>query len=323
MKVTSLPDNTVSVVIPVFNAAAWIKETIDSILTQTYPVLEVLVVDDGSTDETAGIVQAYDNLVVYISQKHCGVSAARNRGISTAKGDLIAFIDGDDYWHPRKIEAQIKLLNKSGYAWASCETQPFDSDTRQYIYGLTLPMQDGDVLAPLFLNNFIGSATPIVRRSVFDHVGYFNEAYEARIGEDWDMWLRIASNYPLGVVYQKFAYQRLHPGSTMSSTSMKEKVQSLVGVIERAVNKETYRLKPLKRQALANIYYSAGVRLVKQDQYRDAREYFLRELQCRPMKVESWIYLFMSMTGQGVSKILINLKRLLLKHLGKFEENET
>lgn len=309
---------SVSVVIPAHNSAAWIRETLDSILTQTCPVLEILVVDDGSTDNIVDILRWYHEPVKYVYQGHRGVSSARNSGIRMAKGDFVAFIDADDFWHPGKIKAQLELLFEQELMWVSCETQPFDSNTQQAVKDLTLPMQDGDVLESLLMNNFIGSATPMIRRSVFDRAGYFNEAYEARIGEDWDMWLRIASYYPLGVVREKLAFQRLHSGSTMSSTSMKEKVLCLVGVIERAVDREPRRLNPLKHNALANIYYRAGVQLMKENQYGQAREYFFLELQCRPLKIESWIYLFMSMAGPGVSKMLIIIKRLLWKRFGDF-----
>ncbi|MBV5323517.1 glycosyltransferase family 2 protein, partial [bacterium] len=139
---------------------------------QTYTVLEILVVDDGSTDNTAGIVRSYPEPVKYVYQEHHGVSSARNMGIRMAKGDFVAFIDSDDYWHPAKVERQIDLLIENKLEWVSCETQPFDSVTRQYIEGLTSPMQEGDVLKPLLMNDFIGSATPIVRRNVFDRVGY-------------------------------------------------------------------------------------------------------------------------------------------------------
>lgn len=303
--------DTVSVIIPVFNAAAWIQQTIESILTQTVPVLEILAVDDGSTDNTADIIREYGSPVVYINQQHQGVSAARNRGIRTAKGNLIAFIDGDDHWHPRKLEAQIRLMEQKDLQWVSCEIQPFDSDTGAFVDGLTSPMQDGDVLKALFLNNFIGSATPLVRRNVFDQVGLFNEAYEARIGEDWDMWLRIASLHLLGVVYEKLAFLRLHGSSAMSSTSMNEKVKCLVGVVERAVERDSARLAPLKGKALAGIYYNAGVQSFKQGQYRQAYDYFLLELKYHPLKIESWVYLLMTKLGPGFSRRLVNLKRFV------------
>ena len=315
-------DSTVSVVIPTFNAAPWLKETIDSILTQTYPVLEILIVDDGSTDGTADIAKSYATPVIYIRQEHGGVSSARNRGIGSAKGEFIAFIDGDDYWHPQKIEAQIKLLIEDKLDWVSCETQPFDSITRSAVNGLVAPIPNGDILKPLFMNNFIGSATPVVRRSIFDQTGLFNESHDARIGEDWDLWLRIASGHPLGVVYEKLAFQRLHNTSTMSSTSMQEKVNCLTGVIERAVERDMSRLINLKSKTLAGIYHNAGVQLFKQNQYKEARAFFLSDLKHRPQRIESWIYLLMTLAGPGMFRPIINLKRFLEKQLNIFGKNK-
>ncbi len=302
---------SVSVIIPTYNSASWINETVQSILKQTYPVLEILVVDDGSTDNTVDVVSSYQNPIKYIYQNHRGVSSARNRGIQMARGDLIAFLDADDYWDPRKIEAQVNLLHDRSLMWVSCETQPFDAITRTMIREITSPMQEGDILDALLLNNFIGSATPIVRKSIFEQVGYFNEAYDARIGEDWDMWLRIASRYPLGVVRERLAFQRLHSDSTMSSTSMAEKVKALEGVIYRAVTNNYEKLKPFEPFALANIYYSAGVQLMKQDQYRDAQSYFFRELRYRPLKLDTVVYLFLTLLGPEISGPILKLKHLL------------
>jgi glycosyltransferase involved in cell wall biosynthesis len=304
---------SVSVIMPAYNAEPWINEAIDSILAQTFPVLEILAVDDGSTDNTAEIIHSYPEPVKYIYQEHRGVSAARNTAIRAAKGDFVAFIDADDYWHPRKIELQVNLLAEKKLEWASCETQAFDSTTREYIDGLFAPMRDGDILQPLLLNDFIGSATPIVRRTVFERAGYFNEEYDARIGEDWDMWLRIASEYPLGVVREKLAFHRLHSTSTMSTTSIADRTRSLVGVVERALKRNPEELDGIAKQALANIYHGAGVRLMKQDEYKDARQYFLKELRYRPFNLETWVYILLSIAGPGISKALISIKRLLFK----------
>jgi hypothetical protein len=105
-----------------------------------------------------------------------------------------------------------------------------------------------------------------------------------------------------------------------SVTSMKEKVRGLEGVVTRATNREPDRLILLRRTALANIYYRAGVQLIKQDQYRQSREYFFRELQCHPLKIESWIYLFISIAGANISKPLIDLKRSLWKYLDELRK---
>lgn len=317
------PALTVSVIIPAFNVAAWIKQAIDSILAQTFHVLEILVVDDGSTDETANIIRGYGAPVVYINQQHKGVSAARNRGIMTAKGNLIAFIDGDDYWHPRKLESQIRLFEQQkDLQWVSCETQPFDSATGAFIDGLTPSMWNGDILTALFLNNFIGSATPLIRRNVFDQVGLFNEAHEARIGEDWDMWLKIASIHPLGVAYEKLAFLRLHGASAMSTTSISEKVECLVGVIERAVERDFARLTRLRGKALAGVYYNAGLQSFRQEHYLQAQNYFLRALKYRPFNIESWAYWLITKLGPGFSNQIIALKRRPKEHSRQAKKHE-
>ncbi|MBI5963253.1 MAG: glycosyltransferase [Chloroflexi bacterium] len=306
---------SVSVVITAYNASKWIHRTLDSVLTQTYPVLEVIVIDDGSTDHTARIVQSYGDKVNYVYQENFGQPIARNNGIRISKGDFIAFVDADDYWHSQKLEKQINMILSKGLAWVVSDGE-WINDKDEKVELPSPPMQEGDVFESLIMGNFIMSATPVIRRDVFDQIGYFNEDPEARIGEDWDMWLRIAAQFPLGIVHEKLAHVRLHAYSMMSVTSMKEKVRGLEGVIARAAGRKFRKINSLKRCALANIYYRAGVQLIKQNQYKAAREYFFRELQYRPLKIESWIYLFIAITGTGMAKLLINLKRILWDRLG-------
>lgn len=307
--------SSISVVITAYNASKWIRRTIDTILSQTYPALEVIVVDDGSIDNTAEIVLSYGNNVKHVYQVNCGQPIARNRGIRLAKGGFIAFVDADDYWHIQKLEKQIDLIQSQGLAWVVSDAEWVD-DKEEKIELSKLLMVEGNVFTNLLKGNFIISATPVVRREVFDQVGYFNEDPEARIGEDWDMWLRIASRYPLGVVREKLAYVRLHSYNMMSVTSMAEKVLGLEGVVLRAIDRQASELHVLKRDALASIYYWAGVELVKQNQYREARKYFFRELRYRPLKIESWVYLFMTITGAKISNLFISIKRFFWKQSG-------
>ncbi|MHC5139531.1 MAG: glycosyltransferase family 2 protein, partial [Planctomycetota bacterium] len=102
---------TISAVIPAYNAAKYIARSIDSVLAQTHPVDEIVIVDDGSTDNTAAIIKDYGDKVRYIHQPNAGVSAARNTGIEAATGNWIAFLDADDEWLPEKIKRQVENLN--------------------------------------------------------------------------------------------------------------------------------------------------------------------------------------------------------------------
>ena len=173
----------ISVVITAYNASKWIRATIDSIIAQTYPVLEVIVIDDGSTDDTDKVVASYGKNVKYIFQKNSGQPAARNVGIRMAQGNFIAFVDADDCWHPQKIEKQINLIQSQGWAWVVNDSEWVNPDGEKLEFP-SLLIQEGNILNALMMGNFIISATPVIRRDVFDQVGYFNEDPKAHIGED-------------------------------------------------------------------------------------------------------------------------------------------
>src|SRR5262249_48156267 len=115
---SSIPQSLVSVIIPTFDRSAWVGEAIASVLAQTYPHLELIVVDDGSHDATPEVVQAFGPALTYIRQARAGVSAARNRGVAASRGALVAFLDSDDLWLPGKIAAQVALLQQQPHVQA-------------------------------------------------------------------------------------------------------------------------------------------------------------------------------------------------------------
>jgi glycosyltransferase involved in cell wall biosynthesis len=194
-------NHLVSVIIPVFNAVRTIEATLASALRQTYPSLEVIVVDDGSSDGTAAIVEAKaltDPRIRLIRQRNAGVAAARNYGLAMAAGDLIAPLDADDLWHRDKIARQVRRFDQAGghtgvvYCWST----DIGMDDRIVAHRLDLDRFEGNVLPALILGNFLGNASvPLIRRSELEAVGGWDPALRAQGAqgcEDWSVYLRLA-----------------------------------------------------------------------------------------------------------------------------------
>lgn len=283
----------VSVIIPAYNAARWIAETIDSVLVQTFRDFEVIVVDDGSTDETPEIVAKYGNSVRHVRKENGGESSARNAGVRAAHGKYVAFVDADDLWLPEKIELQMKLFTKCpDLAWAYCDALVFDGQTNQVLWKIsdTTKPYEGDILRPLLLDNFIGSPTPIIRRDVFDVAGYFDESPLIRIGPDWDMWLRIAAKHAIGYVAQPLAKYRWHSSSMTGTTGPQYTFESKLRVIENAVAREPKRLADLRGRAIANLCTIMGKWMVKRNEDAKAREMFIRAIRYYPYDIRILAY---------------------------------
>ena len=182
----------VSVVIPTYNRRGMVQDAIDSVFSQTYRPLELIVVDSGSNDGTKEAVLGLDKGVIYLESKTKGPSSARNMGISSATGDYIAFLDDDDLWHPEKIEIQIEFLKRHpDVAMVSSDTVSQDED----ITPKNEPWIFGDLYPRLFMESFVSTPTVVVRRDVVEEVGGFNEKYIR--AEDYDLWLKIAKVFPI------------------------------------------------------------------------------------------------------------------------------
>jgi glycosyltransferase involved in cell wall biosynthesis len=211
----------VSVVIAAFNAERYIEETCRSVLGQTYPALELIVVDDGSTDRTSEVVDAIatlDDRVRLIRQPNRGVAAARNRGIAEASGEFIAPLDADDLWAPAKLERQVRRMRDGGertglvycwWAWINEVSDVLDRSPRWDVEGCVWPQ--------LMEVNFTGSASvPMFRRKCLEELGgYCVGLRDAGSGgcEDWDVALRVAERYQTAVVPAVLVGYRRHAAS--------------------------------------------------------------------------------------------------------------
>jgi len=211
----------VSVVIPAFNAAPTIDAALQSVFAQTYERFEVIVVDDGSTDATAACVDKWGDRVVSIRQANAGPGRARNIGIARARGRLIAILDADDAWMPRKLERQVAYFDRfpeTGLVHgrtlidaaplaaiaAAGDSAPIDPAPDPPEYAFTEVFHGTIVVQAL---------TVMARRDVVIEVGGFDERREIHV-EDWDLWLRIAARYPIGFLPTRLAVYR--PGGGMS-----------------------------------------------------------------------------------------------------------
>src|SRR5687768_13428667 len=153
----------VSVVIPVYNAAAFVREAVDSALAQTHSDTEVIVVDDGSTDETPAILAAYGDRIRVHRQRNTGVGGARNTATRLATGDWLAFLDADDVWAPRKIEAQLNAVGDGAWVYTNRFNFGARGPVPEVQSDVTL-MTDGDVFVPLLLRgNFITMSSAMMR----------------------------------------------------------------------------------------------------------------------------------------------------------------
>lgn len=213
----------VSVIIPAYNAAKFIAKTIESVLSQTYKNIEVLVIDDGSQDATAEIVRSIaqkDSRVVLLQQENSGVAAARNLGIDKSKGEFIAPIDADDIWYPQNLEKQVQCILQAEPSVGLVYSWSVDINEQDKLTGdFRSAKIEGNVFTTLLCHNFLGNASStLIRRSCVEKIGGYNtqlKAQDAQGCEDWDFYLRIAEHYQFKVVPEFFiGYRKI--ANTMS-----------------------------------------------------------------------------------------------------------
>src|SRR3989338_2869812 len=208
----------VSVIIPTYNYGHVVCEAVESVLHQTYTNLEVIVVDDGSQDDTRQRVEKYRDRIRYVYQPNKGLSAARNTGIKEAKGDYIAILDSDDIWLPTKIEEQMKVFAQyPEVGLISCSGIEVDENGKV----LDKVPRKGfsskkELMENLISRNVIsGGSNAIFKKECISKVGLFDE--DLNSAEDWDMWLRIANHYDVNVIDHPLVKMRVSQNSMSSA----------------------------------------------------------------------------------------------------------
>ena len=226
-------DPLVSIIVPVRNGERFIRRTLESALTQTYHPIEIIVVDDGSTDRTAPIVDALascDKRCNLIRRSHSGVSASRNFGVSQARGALIAPLDADDLWHPQKIARQVAVMQSSSatVGLVYCWTIEIDEDDIIIPQAIDTGIAEGRVLVDVIARAGIitSGANPLIRRCYFDAAGGYDSSVE--FGEDWKLQLCLADICEFAVVPAYLVGYRRSTGSASKNiTGMARSMENI------------------------------------------------------------------------------------------------
>lgn len=266
-------DKLVSVIIPAYNHQNYIVECIESVLNQTYTNIQLIVINDGSKDNTAEVVRNYineNNLVniEFFSNHNQGLCKTLNFGIKKSKGDYIAILASDDSWLPRKIEEQISLLENNiaiGLVYSDAyiiggnvKTTHKYSDYKPSIKKKFLnSIQNVNVYKSLLIENFVLASTVLMRKSVIDNIGDFDVSL---LFEDYDMWLRITRKYPISYIDQPLGYYRMH-NSNMSN-SKKIMLRGTRQILSKHLNDESTFGKPrLKLMIYIRFYFRSIINL--------------------------------------------------------------
>ena len=196
----------VSVIIPTYNRAWALAEAIDSVLVQDYNNFELIIVDDGSTDNTPNLLNEFAGKLKLIRQENAGVSAARNRGIAAARGDFIAFLDSDDTWLPQKLSGQMDFMIRCPEALI-CQTQEIwiRNNTRVNPRACHKKLS-GMIFEPSLALCLVSPSAVMIKKNLFDKVGYFDERLSAC--EDYDLWLRVSCRFPVYLVDEPLVIKR-------------------------------------------------------------------------------------------------------------------
>lgn len=274
--------STVSVIIPTYNYGRFIRDAIESALAQTYPALEILVIDDGSTDDTESIVANFGDRVRYVKQANAGVCSARNRGAAESSGQYVAFMDSDDMWLATKLEKQMAVFTRDPeIKLMHCGMREFDSETGKTLR-ILIDGKDGWVADGLLLWEgpvIIGpGGTIVVDRRIFDDVGGFDPTL--KVGEDWDFCYRVARTYKVGFVAEPLVEYRSHSAAAHRNVADMEK--GMGRFYEKAFMTTDLDVLKLKPRAFGNYHRVLSGSYFQVGEYSKFMEHAVKSIWARP-----------------------------------------
>ena len=295
----------ISVIIPTYNSGIFIGEAIHSVLCQTCTDYEIIVIDDGSTDNTREIMKKYFPQVRYFYIPNQGVSRARNYGIRMARGEFIAFLDADDLWVPEKLEKQLKVFNADQELMlVFTEHRVFDTTGfRKTTFVKKERLMKGDVVKNIFFYSHLTTSTVMVRRHAFQEVGFFEENLKA--AEDDNLWMRIALKFRIHLLDEMLVNYRVTENSlSRTAINLFDGGLKNIDLIEKKYPDLRKRLGRANiRRKKSDIYSFYGYFFFSECNYEMSRRYLIKSITLYPQIGSIIYYIFSFFPPWFVEKI--------------------
>jgi Glycosyl transferase family 2 len=298
----------VSVVIPTHNRSGLVAQAIDSVLSQTDPAREVLVVDDGSTDDTEKQLASYGDRIRVIRQPQGGVAAARNQAFRLAVGEWIGFLDDDDVWLPTKLERQMMLIRlRPDLGLVHCSDYAVD-DALKILYARTIsPENRGDVFERLLMGNFIFQSCVMVRRDVLEGTGYMDPSL--RFAPDWDLWLKITAKYSTDFVAEPLVFCRQSASGCLTrDIKLEQRLRETDRIFEMGITLRPIEAK-VRRMARYELERRSAGSWLMEGSNDQALPHALRALSSRPTTFEGYRLVAYSLIPKRVRERLKALRK--------------
>lgn len=269
----------ISVIIPTYNRPRWLAETIESVLAQTYPHIEVIVVNDGSTDNTEEVIELYRDRITYIYKENGGPGSAVNAGIKAAAGKYLARVDDDDLFLPEKLELQAKMFQQNPeLGLIGTDHHVIDLESKIACTVAVPDFSTHGAFLSLLQNCIFSQPTVMVRKECHDKVGFYKNTY----AQDYDMWIRIARHYPVGVIHKPLAMYRKHDlnrSGKSSGAKVRADIQSFICEVMDDISPE--ELVPTVR-SIPHLHDLRGAVFLRHDMYKRAGSEFFAAVKAEP-----------------------------------------
>lgn len=303
---------TISVIIPTYNSAKYLPQAIDSVIAQLYPVFEIIVVNDGSTDDTDNVIKDYLDCIIYIKQPNAGPASGRNAGIKMAQGEYIAFLDADDIWMPDKVKEQMNVFQENPNAALVYSRAAVLNQKDNNLSSYTGDVYSGKIFEKLLENCPIVLTTVIVKSDVIKQNGGFNESLFT--AEDTNLFLKIAKGYEIVCTDKVLAYYRKH------NTNRSNRVDVKIGTLDNLdrIIKLFPDTNPRKYPPMEIAYVTRGKNLIRDyftnSCYKECNATCKKILRISPFEPTVFFYYFITKFPYSILDVSRKFRKNCVKY---------